>query len=108
MTLVRRDKLDGAVTMFGVVPTYKPKHLGARFFNRFKTLSEKIMAVFGGSEQRFRVGIVVRYSGAAVRGAYSQLIQFDPQRTGALWRAIVRLQYHSFSTATLRQHSVIE
>lgn len=72
MALRGRDVADGAMSMFEVVPVHEVVSPGPGLLKAGETARGEFWPVFGGFEQGFDEGIVVRDAWARVR-------RFDPQ-----------------------------
>jgi len=68
MALSRRDVTDFAVTMKVVVPMHELPHPFAGGFQVWEAGSRECGMIFAGTEQGLGVGVIVRDTGAAVRG----------------------------------------
>ena len=104
VTLPRSYESYGAVMMGFVVPPHEISGPEPRGFKVFEALSRKDGPVFVGSEERFRVGIVVAYPGPAPAGNDAQG-SAGFQEGGSFHGApIVRVEHQRSSTYLLGEH----
>ena len=75
MPLVRADVADSAVQMLDVVPVYELAGPASGLIQIFESTSDILRSVLGGSEGRFRKGVVVAYSWSGVRGFDSEPVE---------------------------------
>ena len=71
MALGRSDVPNTAVAMLNVVPVGKPARPEARLVQIIETLGRKLGPVFRGTEERFRVSVVIRHPWSRVGGLYA-------------------------------------
>lgn len=80
MALCRGHEADAAMAVFMVVPADKVAHPAACGFQIGKAILRPLRAVFQGSKQRFRVGIVIAYTGSSARRGDAKVVQLAQQR----------------------------
>jgi hypothetical protein len=76
MPLIWADVADSTVQMLDVVPVHELASPVSGLIQILESTSDILRPVLGGSEGRFRKGVVVAYPRPGVRG-------FDPQPVGA-------------------------
>lgn len=93
MALRRRDEADDS---------------GPRRVQIVKAVLRPLRAVFQGSKQRLRVGIVIAHSRTATRSRDAQIVHFAQQRLRLHRRAVVRVQHQWLMQALLADDSAFQ
>ena len=75
MPLIWADVADSAVQMLGVVPVHELTGPVSGLIQIFESTSDILGPVLGGSEGRFRKGVVVAHPWSGVRGFDSEPVE---------------------------------
>lgn len=93
MALTGRDEADGAMAVFLVVPTHECGGPAARLKQVLERLDGQLRSIFQGTEQGFRIGVVIAHRGAAPAGRHTQALHGRQNGFALHRRAVVRVHH---------------